>query len=94
MYRRRNSSLLSTAFYALAALAPLMSGCLDTDMAKRFREAFGPGFFDGISAAVDNPTAPEEGFQQSIDALLDGFAAILDTRTPPSASSGSTQTGS
>jgi hypothetical protein len=66
-----------------------MEGCLDTDIAKRFREAYAPGFTSGLGTALEQPGQAETGLRQMGVALADGLGAILQPRTSASSSSSS-----
>ena len=72
---------------ALTASFFMFGGCLDTDIVKRFREAYAPGFTDGLTTALQAPGQAETGLRQMGTALADGLGAILQPRT--SAASGS-----
>lgn len=58
--------------------------CLDSEIAKRFREVSGPAFIQGVNTAVLNPEDAESGLRQAAAALLEGLGGILETRTPSS----------
>lgn len=75
-------------FMAFAASAFLMSGpaCLDSDLAKRFREGYAPGLVEGLSTFITDPTNAEAGLQQTGAALFEGLGAILQPRTGSSTS--------
>lgn len=78
--RRRGAILLA------GALIPgFFNGCWDTDIAKRFREAYTPGLVAGLTTAITSPDNAEAGLRQSLAALIDGIGAILQPRTPSSA---------
>lgn len=79
---------------ALATSLIAFDGCLDSDIAKRFREAYAPGFIEGLSTAVATPGQAETGLRQMGTALAEGLGAILQPRTPSSSSSGSSTTSS
>ncbi len=71
----------------LSFSAPIMFGdCLDSEMAKRFRETYLPGLVDGLSAAVTQPESAEDGLRQAGVALIEGIGAALQPRTPSSSS--------
>ena len=73
---------------AYTASALLLSGpaCLDSDIAKRFREGYTPGLVDGLSTFITDPENAEAGLQQTGAALFEGLGAILQPRTGSSAS--------
>ena len=58
------------------------TGCLQSDIAKRFRSATESGLVSGLSSAVTDPANAETGLRQAAAALLDGLGAILTPRTP------------
>jgi hypothetical protein len=70
----------------LAASLFAFDGCLDSDIAKRFREAYAPGFISGLSTAVGTPGQAETGLRQMGTALAEGLGAILQPRTASSSS--------
>lgn len=72
---------------ALIGTAPVLNGCFDTDAFKRFREAYGPGFVEGLSMAVENPAQSQLGFRRLAQALFEGVGAVIDPRSPSSAGS-------
>jgi hypothetical protein len=77
----------------IGALAVLMAGtlpvtsCFDSEIARRFRGAYAPGFMEGVSSAITDPANAETGLRQAWAALYDGLGAIIEPRTP--ATSGS-----
>ena len=79
-----------TKFVAYSTSAFLMSelACLDSDIVKRFREGYAPGFVEGFSTFLTDPENAEAGLQQSAAALFEGVGAILQPRTGSSASEG------
>ncbi len=56
------------------------TGCWDSEVAKRFREAFVPGWVAGLSAAVTSPWESEIGFRQTAVALFEALGAVLTPR--------------
>lgn len=72
---------------ALTTPVLFFSGCFDSDIAKRFREAYSPTFVEGLSTALEQPGQAEAGLRLMGTALAEGLGAILEPRT--SASSGS-----
>ncbi|OWY72823.1 hypothetical protein B7486_00310 [cyanobacterium TDX16] len=58
--------------------------CLDSDIAKRFREVAGPGITEGFSSAVTDPDNAEAGFRDVGAAILEGLGGIFNPRTPSS----------
>lgn len=77
-------------FTAYAASAFLFTGpaCLDSDIAKRFREGYAPGLVEGLSTFITDPANAEAGLQQTGAALFEGLGAILQPRTGSSATNG------
>lgn len=87
--------IILAALTGLAGSTLFSDGCLDSSMAKRFREASGNGFTAGLSSVLQTPDQPTDGLTQIANALADGLAAIIQPRTPSSSgSSGSTTSGS
>jgi hypothetical protein len=58
--------------------------CLDSDIAKRFREVAGPGITQGFSSAVTDPDNAEDGFRDVGAAILEGLGGVFNPRTPSS----------
>lgn len=58
--------------------------CLDSDIAKRFREVAGPGITQGFSSAVTDPDNAEAGFRDVGAAILEGLGGVFNPRTPSS----------
>ncbi len=83
MQRNRRSIRRVQRFLAYAASAFLIAGppCFDSDIGRRFREAYGPGLVDGLSTVITDPTNAEVGLRQTGAALFDGLGAILQPRT-------------
>lgn len=76
--RRRRAWLLSLA--AVLTACPL-EGCWSSELAKRFREEFVPGFVEGLAQAVtfEGNTA-EPGLRRAWAAFFEGLGAALNTR--------------
>ena len=72
---------------SVIGFAPVMNGCWDSDIAKRFREAYEPGFVAGLSMAIDNPAQSQLGFRRLGQAFFEGLGAIISPRTASSAGS-------
>ena len=64
----------------------LGNGCMDSEIAKRFREAYVPGLMEGLSTAVSAPGQAEAGLRIAWAALMNGIGAMFDVRTPSSSS--------
>jgi hypothetical protein len=60
--------------------------CWDSDIAKRFREGYGPGFVEGFSTFLTDPENAEAGLQQAGAAVFEGLGAVLNPRTGSSTS--------
>ncbi len=59
-----------------------LAGCdWSSEVARRFREAYGPGLIEGLSAALSDPTQAEAGFRRAGTALLEGLGAMIEPRT-------------
>lgn len=80
--RRHNTRLVRCALLALILLPN--TGCMDSDIAKRFREAFVPNWVAGLSAAVTSPWESEIGFRQTAVALFEALGAVITPRTSDS----------
>jgi len=65
---------------ALLAVNSITGGCLNSDIAKRFRSAYVPGLVSGLATAVTTPDQAEAGLRQSLAALIDGLGAVLTPR--------------
>lgn len=72
---------------AMLGCSPVLNGCIDNDVFKRFREGYAPGFVEGLSMAVDNPAQSQLGFRKMAEAFFEGLGAIMTPRTPSSAGS-------
>lgn len=79
-FRRFCIALVSTV-PVLGVTAP---DCLDSDIAKRFRETSGPGVVAGLGNAVQNPQNAEEGLREAAAAFFQGLGGIVQPRTPSS----------
>ena len=71
----------------LAALVAChgIGGCLDSEVAVRFRNAYVPGLMEGLSTAVSAPGQSEDGLRRAWAAMFEGFAAALingETESP------------
>lgn len=58
--------------------------CLQSDLAKRFRETAGPGVSSGFSNALTDPANAEAGLREAGAAIFEGLGGVFDTRTPSS----------
>jgi hypothetical protein len=81
-----------TAFLVLAITSGsfVFQGCLDSDIAKRFRTAYAPGFTDGLSTALGQAGQTEAGLRQTGVAFAEALGSVLEPRTPASGSSSTT----
>lgn len=81
---------------ALCGGAVQFSGCMDSEIMKRFREAYAPGLVEGLTTALAAPGDAEEGLRRTATAFAEGLGAVIEPRTPApsSGSSGSSNTGS
>ena len=72
-------------FAALCACHGLAGGCLDSEVAVRFRNAYVPGLMEGLSTAVSAPGQSEDGLRRAWSAMFDGLSAALmgDDATAP-----------
>jgi len=64
----------------------LGNGCMDSDIAKRFRDAYVPGLMEGLSTAVSAPGQAEQGLRIAWAALMNGIGAMFEVRTPATSS--------
>lgn len=74
----------------------LFDGCMDDEIAKRFREAYAPGFIEGLSTALGQAGQAEAGLRRMGTALANALGAVIEPRTSASSgnSSGSGSSGS
>lgn len=88
MTRCRRSFQRTRRFLAYASTATLLiaPSCFSSDIAKRFREGYGPAAVQGLSTYLTDPENAEAGLQQAGAALFDGIGAILQPRTGSSTS--------
>ena len=82
---RVHRKLTSRAGRLLAALfvcnSVMGGGCLDSEIAKRFRTAYVPGLVEGLSTAVSTPGDAETGLRRAWAALFEGLGAALTVRS-------------
>jgi hypothetical protein len=93
---RSSHSLRRAGLQLSAALASgvlLSSGCLDSDIVKRFRDAYAPGFISGLTTALEAPGQAEAGLRELGAALADGLGAIIAPRSPATTGGSSTNSG-
>lgn len=57
-------------------------GCFDSAIAMRFREAYAPGFTEGITTAITDSANREAGFRQAGGAVIAGVGAVIQPRKP------------
>ncbi len=89
-WNRRAKRWLVVCFTATTAS---WGGCLDSDIGKRFREAYAPGFIQGLSTAFAQPGQTETGLRQMGVALAAALGNVIQPRTQlTSSSSGSSNT--
>lgn len=69
---------LAASLCASATLS--FGGCLDEEIAKRFRVAFGPGFVDGVNQAIGDPANAEAGLRNAAAAFFTGLGAVIQPR--------------
>jgi hypothetical protein len=74
--------MATVAAGSLLQVGCLQSDLLESDVFKRFRDAYAPGFVEGFSTAVSQPGQAEEGLRRSWAALFEGLGAVIETRTP------------
>ena len=77
---RRKTKIALAAVLVSTAFA---DGCFDSAIALRFREAYGPGLTQGLSAAITDPSNSETGLRQASAALIEGLGAIFQPRSSP-----------
>lgn len=77
----------SAVVYSLMATALSSTGCWESDLAKRFREAYAPGFIQGMSTALAQPGQAEAGLRQMGVALAEALGDVIQPRTTVSAGS-------
>ncbi|MBN2561339.1 MAG: hypothetical protein JXQ75_10460 [Phycisphaerae bacterium] len=88
-YRRIKPALA----VGLTSTALFFNGCFDSDIAKRFREAYAPGFIEGLSTALGEAGQAEAGLRQMGTALADALGAVIEPRTSVSSSGSSGSSG-
>ncbi len=71
----------------LTASGFLFNGCFDTEVAKRFREAYTPGFIQGLSTALGQAGQAEAGLRQMGVALAQALGGVIQPRTTVSSGS-------
>jgi hypothetical protein len=93
-WNRRIKPLLAAC---LTSATLSLGGCWDSDLAKRFREGYAPGFITGLSTALGQVGQAETGLRQMGTALAQGLGSLLQPRTSVSSgssgSSGSSSSG-
>ena len=80
---------VATAAGLMSSVFMPLGGCWDSEIAKRFREAYAPGFISGLSTALGTAGQAEAGLRLMGKALADGLGAIIQPRTSTSSSSSS-----
>ncbi len=76
---RLNHKLIRRAgrLLALAFACHGIGGCLDSEVAVRFRNAYVPGLMEGLVTAVSAPGQAEEGLRRTWAAIYEGLNAAL-----------------
>lgn len=92
--RNRNRRIHLSLMISLCASALLSTGCLDSDIAKRFREALRPDLVAGLSAALTDPFNAEIGLRQAGTAVFQAVGAVIQPRTTLSEENASNSSGS
>lgn len=82
--KRTSRDFKSVLLFAGVLVSSMGMDCLDSDIAKRFREVAGPGITEGFSSAVTDPDNAEAGFRDVGAAILEGLGGIFNPRTPSS----------
>lgn len=54
-----------------------IGGCLNSEVAVRFRNAYVPGLMEGLVTAVSAPGQSEEGLRRTWAAIFEGLSAAL-----------------
>ncbi len=85
-----------TAASLMSSVVLSLGGCWDSEIAKRFRDAYAPGAVTGLSTALGTAGQTEAGLRQMGTALADGIGAIIQPRsgTSSGSSSGSSSSSS
>ncbi len=73
---------LVAIFTTVPTLGLSSPDCLDSDIAKRFRETSGPGVVAGLGNAVLDAENAEVGLRQAAAAFFQGLGGIVQPRTP------------
>ena len=80
MSRRFHRPSHALSWAAVFAGVFAQAGCLDSELAKRFREGYAPGAIEGLVAAAANPW-DEAGIRQALGALAEGVGSVINPRT-------------
>ncbi|MCG8408092.1 MAG: hypothetical protein MI923_23075 [Phycisphaerales bacterium] len=79
--RNRSRRIHLLLWIGTCGTALMTTGCLDSEIAKRFRQAVIPGLVEGWSAALLDPANAETGLRQSGAAVLEAIGSIIQPRT-------------
>lgn len=76
---RLNHGMPRRAGRVLAAMLAChgIGGCLNSEVAVRFRNAYVPGLMEGLVTAVSAPGQSEEGLRRTWAAIFEGLSAAL-----------------
>lgn len=89
---QRTARHIRRATFTLAAIlgagTAYSSGCFDSAIAQRFRDAASPGITAGVSSAITDPTNAEAGLRDAAAAIMTGIGAVVETRDSGQTSSG------
>lgn len=76
--QRRRARRVAVVLASMVGLPAI--GCFDSEIAKRFRDAYAPGLIEGLSTAVLVPGDSETGLRRAFAALFEGLGAVVQTR--------------
>lgn len=80
-FQRSIRRMSRIAVFAVSSYWLVAPSCLNSDIAKRFRESYGPGVTAGLTSAITDPDNAEDGLRQTGAALFEGIGAILQPRS-------------
>lgn len=89
MKLRRKTLRISASLAAFGLGSLMAEGCfLQSDIVKRFREGYEPGFVSGVTNAITDPDNAEDGVREAIAAAFEGLGAVIGPRSPSSTGGG------
>jgi len=82
------------AWIGLLGLLLTNAGCFDSDLAKRFREAYAPNLTAGLTTMLEQPGQFETGLRQTGVALAQAIGALITPLSDDSSGSSSSSSTS